>query len=497
MVLSAAFVAAVLAQQPVVRSGATVVQVTVVARDRKGAFVSDLTAGDLAVAEDGKPVTPILFREVGDHPKSPGDAAVIARPPNTISNATGGAPSDVTVILLDRLNTRWNDQAWARDQLKVFFSKLRPDDRVAIYTLDGAALRVLHDFTSNAADLIAAMNGSARLTSAYIDAQSDPASAAILDLMAAGAANTTITALETVGQHLSSIPGRKNVIWVSSGFNVGTNLPGFNGTDAMEAASRALNAANISLYPIDPKGLPGVFSSVTATTTTFGSQSTISPNRDVLEALAQNTGGLAFLNNNDISGSVRKAIDDAEQHYEIDYESPTPATDGRYRQIAVTTRRSGVDLHYRRGYYALPVQAPGGDRKTTIGRAIGNPLAATGIPVSVTPRTLSGGSGVELSVHTDARGLALLENGGTWSGALDLAIAQVRPDGTTTIDVDTTVALHLTDDQHAALVESGINLTKTIAVAADAIRVAVVLRDATSGAVGSVVIPAVTLRPTR
>jgi hypothetical protein len=218
------------------------------------------------------------------------------------------------------------------------------------------------------------------------------------------AANTTVTALQTIGQHLANIPGRKNLVWVSPGFPVGADVQhGVSVSDAMRTVTEALNTAQISLYGIDPKGVPDVFGSVTATTTTFASGLYTNQdvaNHDVIQAFAENTGGKAFLNNNDIAGSVRTAIDDAAQHYELQYESPAPVNDARYRDIRITAKRPGLDLQYRHGYYAKAADAPGGDRKTTIGRAIGNPLAATGIPLTVAIDQT--GTGVELSIHATA-----------------------------------------------------------------------------------------------
>ena len=91
-------------QRPVVESGTTLVRVTIVARDKKGAFAGGLTADDFTITENGKPVTPRFFREVGGTPPRAAPASQL--PSNTYRNVTGGAPHSVTVILLDRLNTK-------------------------------------------------------------------------------------------------------------------------------------------------------------------------------------------------------------------------------------------------------------------------------------------------------------------------------------------------------------------------------------------------------
>ena len=103
----------------------------------------------------------------------------------------------------------------------------------------------------------------------------------------------------------------------------------------------------------------------------------------------------------------------------------------------------------------------------------------------------------ELSIAADGRAIALGNDNGTWTGSIDLAIAQVHDDGSLHLDTDTTIALKLTDAQHDSLLESGLTLTRHITVAANTARVAVVIRDANSGTLGSVFVPASRLRAAR
>ena len=73
-------------------------------------------------------------------------------------------------------------------------------------------------------------------------------------------------------------------------------------------------------------------------------------------------------------------------------------------------------------------------------------------------------------------------------------MAQVQGGGRTTVDVDTTVALTLTADKHDAIARDGLTITKSMTLRPDTARVIVVVRDASSGALGSVTMPASALR---
>src|ERR1051326_624483 len=166
--------------QPIVKSGTQLVRVSVLARDRNGRPVSALTAADFTVAEDGKPQDIAFFDASGaatPAAASPAPASAPAIPAAdgraiTFSNTVASdRVRNVTVILLDRLNTAWRDQALGRDGIRAFLSKLRSDDRVALYALDGTALRVLHDFTSDTDEFMKALNGAARMTSTHAEAQ--------------------------------------------------------------------------------------------------------------------------------------------------------------------------------------------------------------------------------------------------------------------------------------------------------------------------------------
>jgi VWFA-related protein len=491
-------------QQPVLRAGSQLVQVTVVVRDHRRQPVVGLTADDFDVTENGARVPIAFFHERTAPPagaRSAVGAKAPASPSSRFSNTSpGGVPANVTVILLNRLNTKWSDQAQAREALKVFLAQIRPDDRVAVYALDENALRILHDFTSDASSLLRAVEGAAKRNSRLTDAaDADQGLGDVgLEQLESDGAYTTLSALQTIGSHLAGIPGRKNLVWISSGFDFQhAAFYGVLNADAMKLATRTLNTAQLSVYSIDASGLHGAFTGrPDDAQKKAAGMMTDWPNQNVLEQVSEETGGVALLNNNDIAGAIRTAADDAEQHYEIEYYSPAPAADGSYWAIRVTSRRPGVDLLYRRGYFATAVEAQGGDRKSALNRSVGDRLEATGIPLTVTPATVAASpDSLELSVTADGNRLSFTNQQGRWSGGMDLAIAQVRTDGSRSIDVDTTIDLPLTDAQHDAVLRTGLTLKKTIVLGPQTSRLVVVVRDPTSGAVGSVVIPAAKLAP--
>ena len=79
----------------------------------------------------------------------------------------------------------------------------------------------------------------------------------------------------------------------------------------------------------------------------------MTPNIDSFQKLAEQTGGVAFFNSNDITGAVRHAIDDGELTYQLGYYPSHGQWNGRYRNIKVTVDRPGVEVRYRKGYFAV------------------------------------------------------------------------------------------------------------------------------------------------
>src|SRR5437868_3838738 len=141
-------------QPPTFRTDARLVEVSVVVHDQKGEAVAGLTRDDFTLFEDGRAQAIDLFSvesaaatRADAMPEVRSDTAAPAAA--VFSNHLGtAAHGSVTAILFDRVNTRLEDQHPARDQIAKFLREIRPDDRIALYSLEWNRTRVLHDFTS-------------------------------------------------------------------------------------------------------------------------------------------------------------------------------------------------------------------------------------------------------------------------------------------------------------------------------------------------------------
>jgi VWFA-related protein len=145
------------------------VEISVVAQDSKGRAVTGLSRDDFKLYDDGKPVSIDVF-SAASLKRAPAETL----PPNVFSNRAGGQPI-ITVVLLDGLNTAFQDQAWARTEVVRFLKELRPEDRVAIFLL-GEHLNVLQNFTSDPQLLLAALKHAPVRNPREVDGSAPPQS---------------------------------------------------------------------------------------------------------------------------------------------------------------------------------------------------------------------------------------------------------------------------------------------------------------------------------
>src|SRR5579864_1308055 len=323
------------------------VQVSVVVHDKKGP-VADLKKEDFQIKVDGH-VQPITVFSVDSAGTLPVSAQPL--PPNTFTNRLEqrpGTPSTVTIILLDGLNTRFADQAYAKQQVVKYLESIEPGDHIGLYAL-GGTLRVLHDYTSDSTELLrklADYKGGA-LPGTPSPGQPFGGDSLLLDQWVRGGGSPaersfymtnriegTLHAIEFIANHLARLPGRKNLIWVSGGFplTIGfENLAQFSNPavdqrtfgDEVNRTVQAVNNANMAIYPVDARGLMvnpqfnaerrgGDIRRPPAMAPMVGVR-----NQESMQELASRTGGHAYINTNDLKNAIRDAVSDSQVTYTL------------------------------------------------------------------------------------------------------------------------------------------------------------------------------------
>jgi len=287
-----------------------VIAVPVVASNQQGAFVRGLTASDFRVFEDAAPQR--IDRMTAE--SEPFTAALVM---------------DTSYSMLPRL-------AEVKAAASAFIDALRPDDRALAVTFDSRtwlACDVTHD--------------------------KDALRRAIVRLQPFGALTRVHDALDLVTEErLEKIAGRKAMIVLTDGMDVGSQLAGATGVMAR------LEAANIPVYAVQfgpsqsrrtaqrrqqPPGKP-----LTTPERSFDRIISFDHATQYLEELARNTGGLfqPAAAADAIVQAFRRAADDLRSQYVLYYYPSNQALDGTFRRIRVEVRRPGVTIRARAGYRA-------------------------------------------------------------------------------------------------------------------------------------------------
>jgi VWFA-related protein len=360
------------------------VLVNVVARDKQGKLVTDLKQDDFTVLEDGKPqkVASFDFENLDMQPLTAAAAG--------LSQTTTSGPAPAKEKLL--LTTKDADQALSNKRVIVLFfdlTSMSPDetdrsvqaakkyvqtkmtsaDQIAIVSL-ATSLRLDQDFTGDQARLLKVLNRYTHAEGQGMDNGSTGDADGIEETGDAYTADETeynqfntdrkLQALQSLCQILSRFNQRKSVIYFSSGMT----QTGIENQTALRAAVNTAIKANVAIYTTDSRGLeaepPGGSASTaslrgTAMYSGAAVQSRLDANfasQETLTTLAGDTGGKAFLDTNDLGVVFDRVQHDTSVYYVLGYRSSNALRDGKYRHIQVKVNRQGLNLEFRKGYYA-------------------------------------------------------------------------------------------------------------------------------------------------
>jgi hypothetical protein len=188
----------------------------------------------------------------------------------------------------------------------------------------------------------------------------------------------TLNGLDSLARYLIGIPGRKNVIWFSGSFPLDVE-PNADEEDPNDSVVRndelvrqtdnLLTRAQVAIYPVDARGLqidpsqnffnestnPSITadSGQAAATSAANFLKQTAQEHLTMQAMAEDTGGQAYINSNGLTQAVQKAIENGSNYYTLTYAPTNTVWDGRFRALKVKVEQPGVKLNYRNGYYAV------------------------------------------------------------------------------------------------------------------------------------------------
>lgn len=373
----------------------------VVVTDRNHKPVHGLKRSDFRIYEDGRQ-QPIHSFEGFDLDREQAFVApkLPPLPPDTFTNVpTAAERGPLYVIVYDMDHIGWgenvDDQITARHQLELFLRAKPPAIRAELYLLSDKA-HLLQGFTTDREKLLQVLD--VKRKDGHI-----PWVLLTRENFAGNDPDLPFTAMKMIAKNLEGLPGRKNLLWLSSNFPVPFTSPNnsFGGADGsqgpnggsgnpavisnmpnqeitgssslagqditeqqlqMREAYDALTNAQVSVYPVDVRGVQQGGD--------WGGIDSIAQNA------ADETGGVAYYGRNDIAQAVQDAVENGGSYYEMTYAPQGHVYDGKLHKIKVELTKPGYTLEYRRSYFDDDPQKPLTHEEQRWAEAVANQVVA-------------------------------------------------------------------------------------------------------------------------
>jgi VWFA-related protein len=448
LLVSAGAVAVAQPQTPTFRSEVDLVEIDATVTDAQGRIITDLTAADFEVLEDGRPQE-IAAISLVNIPEARIERPLFAGAPiEPDVQANTGAEGRIYLIALDEVT---GEQILrTRIFLRRFFEQhFSANDIAAVVWVGRGRASDTQDFTSNPRLLLNAVD---RFQGGF-SAEPPPVAGA-----AAGggrptaveefAARSRMRSLRSLTEFMASLRGRrKALLYFSTGLGFDMfDVTDYNGgvmslaTADAHAAMTAATRGNVTIYAIDPRGLsPDAAGGDVEAPISVDQRAALRDSRRDLRAFAELTGGFAFTDQNDVGAAFTRMVRENSTYYVLGFYSTNQRRDGRYRKLEVRVRRPGLQVRSRRGYIAPTGRAPepAETRRATtlapaVADALASPLRNPGVPMRVFAAPFKGAddeANIALAVELDPSALGLVEKAGTHAGEVEIAWTAIAAGG--------------------------------------------------------------------
>lgn len=538
------------------------VQIDVVVTDKEGKLVTDLKPEEFQLLEDGKQQT-ISHFSIGTATRQ---ANWLRTTPVATNKAAPVPPAVVPplvdtgrylVLAVDDIHLKPGNLMLAKQTLIKFIDQqLGVSDQVALVTTSGQ-VGLFQQFTDNREALRRAVNrlsvATRSVTNNFDVPRITPYQAELIDngdmdalelpvqeLMAKQNMDrrqavsesiararailqenryltmNTLSTIENVVKDLRGLPGRKVLVLLSDGFLLGSQREGvhFDLRRITDAATRA----GVVIYSIDARGLVAMPDSMDASSPSFfGSgrlagvrlsieNSSIQAERDGMYALAEDTGGRAIFNNNDLNWGLQQVMNDTESYYLLAFEPLVSYRDGRFRKLEVRVTRPGLKVRTRKGYFApddkatekaerelakaaekdktKPPEKLAAEAKSAANKQIVSGLASLfqrrEVPIETAVMFLNEpprGVQTDIVAHIETYTIRFKSSGDRQTAKLELIGVVYRENGKEEMNFLETVNMNLRPSSHETAIKNGITYTKRLQLKPGYYQLRMVARD--------------------
>jgi VWFA-related protein len=381
-------------QQPTFRRTIEFVTMDAIVRNDRDQFVADLTKDEFEIFEDGvkqniQSMTLVHGGRVHNllaPPPAPTQEGIILPPSRPRNDAAGR----IFLIIVDDLHLEFRNTGRIRDLFRRISKNLiHEGDMFSIVSTGPSSLAVDPTYDRRVLDdSIKKISGNGLKPSDVIqgaEGAEGPSEVRYRAHVAFSTANDMLRQMERITNR------RKAVVWVSNGFDfdpfaqsrLGED-PVFGGrfgqtreegqqirdqfnkgqvfADAdlareLGELTRTANRANATIYTIDPRGLvAGADLDEQLDPVEYGEH--VRKTQDSLRVLAEETGGIALVNQNDFDRGLKRIDAETSDYYMLGYTSSNPDPTRRTRKIEVKVVRPGMRVISRTSYSLAQVPSP-------------------------------------------------------------------------------------------------------------------------------------------
>jgi VWFA-related protein len=515
-----------------IRSNPRLVLLNVVVTDAKGAPVHGLNQHDFSVFEDGKAQSIRSFEEHSHAPATDKQKPIpppLNLGPNVHTNWVPFPKDNVTnILLLDVLNMSSQDLLHAKDELLKTVQRLPAGQQFALFIL-GTELHMVQALTSDRKAMLAAAGQvSGNADPVYVDARTFSTQIGELretmllknptvfrnlvttlateqDIKLQSRTQYTYDGLSQLARALIAIPGRKNLIWITSGFPFDSTR---GDGEALTHLSVQLAASQIAVYPLDARGvMSGQPDAATRDSEIFGTGLSVGflnglseemrSTYETMFSIAAQTGGRAFLNQNEFLPAISRIVEGGANYYVISYRPTNSKWDGKFRKLQVKSSQRDIRLLYRTGYYAVedPLLLPHKEDRDRALLVAMQPTEPPSTSLIIKTRVIppeKGSSSVALDFLVDVADLSLIPTPSekTKKDMEVIFVANaIDPQGHIADTHSWTVKLSVTEADIQAMRRTGLHLHQDVPFKPGSYQLRLGVLDRNSGKVGTLDVP--------
>ena len=533
-----------------IKISTTLIQVDVTVTDKDGKVVTELKPEDFEIYENGKKQTITNFSFVSvDQPAVSSNPQTVQTGKNTIPIPPVRLRAEQVrrtyALVVDDLGLNLGNIAWVKQSLRKFINEqMQEGDLVAIIRT-GAGIGAAQSFSSDKRQLLAAIdkirwnsygrsgigtfepitttlkedlagtvrsNGNTRSPQGNKEDKEFERNNTEFrnDNFSVG----TLGALNYIIRGMRDLPGRKAVVLFSEGFVLTKDGVPNRILESMRVLADLANRSSVVIYTIDPRGLqvPGMANAddnireVMPYLDNYDPQTYQDPranrepdfrdSQESLRYLAYQTGGIPFINQNNLTKGLTQAVNDQSSYYLLGYQPEDETFDpkrNKFNKLEIKLTRPDLKIRYRSGFFGITdekIQSAPQTPQQKLMSALTSPFGQNEVNLSVYPvfqNDAKNGDVIQALIHINARDLQFVRTPeGKQKAVVDILAVVFGDNGTIVEQLGKIYTLEVAENVYQNMLRNGFVYTLSVPVKkTGAYQFRIALRDTNSNKVGS------------